>query len=213
MPLKKTYDYILVVLLATLAIMSYVSARYEYPAVENRSIPLLTPLLRPTITVDLSFLKNNTNNQPANNSDGGSTIIITPGNQTDNKTDTTILKLVVYQSDPAYGQPTPASPIDWSANGPILPGQSVDTPVLYFRNEGNVPLSMYFQTSDWSLKDYQGNPLPDTYKQYFFLRWNYDFSALQVNEVRPIVITLTVNPDIVDVVAFSFNIAITIMAR
>ena len=206
MPIKRTYDYILLFLLATLAITSYINTRYALPPVINQSVPLLTPLLKPTASIDWSFLQNSSNNQPQNNSDGGSQLIIIPTNQTS----VAFIKVNAYDKNPSSGQNRAMGPINWSTDGPILPGQSVNSPVIYFQNEGNVPVSMSLSTVNWSMQDYTGKPLDNSYQRYFSLTWDFDDSVLPISQTKPVIITLTVSPDIVDVVTFSFNLAITV---
>ena len=81
---------------------------------------------------------------------------------------------------------------------------------MYLRNEGNVPVTLYFSSQAWSFGDYIGNTPAQDYQQYFSLTWDYDNSALQVNQVRPVIFTLTIRPDIVDVVTFSFDLVVTL---
>jgi hypothetical protein len=108
------------------------------------------------------------------------------------------------------GPVKPASAIDWSADGPIIPGQGRNSPVLYFLNEGNVPITMSLSSSNWSFKDSLGNPLSGDYRQYFSLTWNYDNSVLQLYQAKPVVLTLTVSPDLWNVATFSFDLVILV---
>lgn len=116
------------------------------------------------------------------------------------------LRLNLYRSNPIQSQQVLQN-IDW---GQIVVGQVKNSPTIYFRNEGNLPFTMLFSSSDWILKDSSGNPLPQTYSQYFTLTWNYDNTKINPNEVRQIIFSLTVSPDLKDVASFSFNLVVTI---
>jgi hypothetical protein len=135
----------------------------------------------------------------------GNTITVTPSPSPTAKPGST-LKLNLYRTYPTQSQQVLRN-IDWSM---IVPGQKRNSPTVYFRNEGNVPLTMYFAPSDWVFKDSSGNALPQNCSNYFTLTWNYNNSPLEVNEVRAITFTLAVSPDLADVATFSFNLVVTI---
>ncbi|MCW4048020.1 MAG: hypothetical protein NWE99_10770 [Candidatus Bathyarchaeota archaeon] len=116
------------------------------------------------------------------------------------------LKLSLYRSNPVRSQQVLQN-IDW---GQIVAGQEKKSPTIYFRNEGNLPLTMSFSPSDWAFKDSSGNPLPQSYSKYFTLTWNYDNTRINPNEVRQIIFSLLVSPDLKDVASFSFNLVVTI---
>ena len=99
--------------------------------------------------------------------------------------------------------------MDWSS---IEPGQERNSPVIYFRNDGELPFTMSFSTANWVFLDSSGDSLPQSYSSYFALSWDYDASPLAINEVRTVVFTLAVSSDIKDVVGFSFDIVITIVS-
>jgi hypothetical protein len=80
---------------------------------------------------------------------------------------------------------------------------------VYFRNEGNVPISLYLSTSDWAFQDVAGKSLSQSYQQYFTLTWDYDNSKIAVNETRSIIFTLAISQNIIDVATFSFSIIVT----
>lgn len=120
------------------------------------------------------------------------------------------LAMGVYSSDPSAGVLRPFGSINWSSEGPIVPGESRKSPVAYLRNEGSKAVSLYFSTSGWVFRDAGGNVLFQDYRQYFSLTWNYDYSKIGVGEVRPVVFTLTVWPGIGEVSTFSFDLVITL---
>jgi hypothetical protein len=120
------------------------------------------------------------------------------------------LKLSVYTLDPSTNQFQPLTAIDWSSEGPIIPGQSRNSSRMYFKNEGNVPVTLYLSTSEWLFEDSAGKVLAQEYNQYFSLGWDYDNSTVAVNEARPVTCTLTISSAVVDVVRFSFDIVVTL---
>ena len=120
------------------------------------------------------------------------------------------LAMGVYGGNPVFGVPQPMGSIDWSVDGPIVPGQSRSSPVVYLRNEGSTPVSLYFSTSGWVFRDLEGNVLIGDYQQFFFVTWDYDYSSLTVGEVRPVVFTLTISPSVADVSTFSFDLVVTL---
>ena len=115
----------------------------------------------------------------------------------------------VYDGDPSSNTSQPLSGIDWSANGPMVPGQRVNSTRLYLRNEGTMPFTLVFSTLDWSFENADGKPLLADYSGYFALTWDYDNSSIAVNETRAITFSLMVSPDLTDVSRFSFNLVIT----
>lgn len=120
------------------------------------------------------------------------------------------LKLGIYKNDPSKSQPQPLETINWSANGPIVFGQKINSSA-YFRNEGNEKITLYLSTSDWILRDSAGKVLPQNYSQYFTITWDYDNTTINVNETRQITLTLAVSPNLKDVSTFSFELVVTIM--
>jgi hypothetical protein len=79
--------------------------------------------------------------------------------------------------------------------GQINPGSN-KTLTIYIKNECSFPVILTLETSNW-------NPLASA--DYISLDWNYSGQALNVNEVIPIEITLTVNASIYGISEFSFN--------
>ena len=49
----------------------------------------------------------------------------------------------------------------------------------------------------------------EIYQRYFTLTWNYDNSTIAVNEVKPVIFTLSISSNITDVATFSFDIIVT----
>ena len=119
------------------------------------------------------------------------------------------VKLGVYGNDPSKSQPQALQAIDWSAYGSLVPGQSVNGSKAYLRNEGKVPITLSLSAADWVLQDSAGNPLSQSFQQYFTLTWDYDNSLMGVNEVRSVTFTLAISPRIVDVATFSFRLIVT----
>ncbi len=198
MLLRKNFDYVLLVLVVALALSGFVATRYGGSVAIRGSSPLHVPLLRSVVGVNLSVLPDS--------SDGGSQIVIVPSGQTP----IAFVRVSAYDGDPASSQHRPMGSVNWSAGGPILPGQSVNSSSIYFQNEGNVPVRMSLSGVNWSMEDYLGNRLADSYQQYFALTWDFGDSVLQLGQAKPVIVTLSVSPDIVDVVSFSFNLAITV---
>ena len=205
LPLKKKCVSALLVLVVVLAIASYYMVRFR--------LPVLSPSPEPGNTTEPTQPSNSSNNQqtPPASSNPGSPIKIQPSPSGNSRQQpSSILKLGVYDGDPSGNQFNALSAIDWSIDGPIIPGQSRNSSRVYLRNEGNVPVTLYFSSQAWSFGDYIGNTPAQDYQQYFSLTWDYDNSALQVNQVRPVIFTLTIRPDIVDVVTFSFDLVVTL---
>jgi hypothetical protein len=135
---------------------------------------------------------------------GGSAVTVTPSPSSTSPPPT--LQLRLYRSYPTQTSQQVLNNIDWSM---IAPGQQRSSPTIYFKNEGTLPLTMSFSPSNWVFHDAAGNLLPQSYSQYFTLTWNYDNSAMKVNEVRPLVFTLAVSSNLTDVASFSFSLVVT----
>jgi hypothetical protein len=138
------------------------------------------------------------------NSPSGSAVTVTPSPSSTSPPST--LRLSLYRSYPTQTSQQVLNNIDWSM---IVPGQQRNSPTIYFKNEGTVPLTMTFSPSNWVFHDASGNLLPQSYSQYFTLTWNYDNSAMKVDEVRPLVLTLAVSSNLQDVASFSFSLVVT----
>ena len=138
-------------------------------------------------------------------------IVVTASPATSTDTPTPVkLHLGIYKNNDTAGSPQPLTEINWFEQGPLSPGQSRNSSIIYFRNEGNVPITISFLPSGWSLQDADGKELSQIYAHYYSLTWDYDGSTISVNETRPIVITLTVSPDTETVATFSFDITIAV---
>ncbi len=120
------------------------------------------------------------------------------------------LKVGVYSPDASGNQSRTLAAIDWSAGGPISPGETRDSSKVYFTNEGTVPVILYLSPKNWVFGDSQGNALDQNYSRYFTLTWDYDNSEIAANETRPVTLSLTVSPWIANVVTFSFDLIVTI---
>ena len=117
--------------------------------------------------------------------------------------------LSIYAGDPAKGSTQHLQSIDWSIGGPITPGQSRVSSTVYLRNEAATSLNVVLSTANWAFKTLAGTNLSSDYGKYFTLTWDYDNSTIAVNQVVPVVFTLVVASNIVDVATFSFDIIVT----
>jgi len=88
-----------------------------------------------------------------------------------------------------------ASEIDWG----VIPVGGYSQAQVYLKNEGNVPIDVNFTTADW---------LPLEAEQYLSLTWDLGNTTLLPDEVRGIVLSLTVSLDTHDIREFSFVIII-----
>lgn len=91
---------------------------------------------------------------------------------------------------------SPVSSIDW---GILDPGANTSKTV-YIRNEGNSVATLSKMTSNWS---------PSNASSYISLNWNYGGQTLTVNQVIPVVFTLSVSSSISGITNFSFDITVT----
>ena len=119
-------------------------------------------------------------------------------------------ELGVYRFDPSKSPSQTLQVIDWTADGLLEPGQARNSPTVYFRNEGQMSGNLLLSTSNWIFKGMQNNSLSqEIYQRYFTLTWNYDNSTIAVNEVKPVIFTLSISSNITDVTTFSFDIIVT----
>ena len=118
-------------------------------------------------------------------------------------------ELGVYRYDPSKSPSQTLQMIDWTADGLLEPGQARNSPTIFFRNEGQMSGNLLFSTSNWVLKGLQNNSLPQEYQRYFTLTWNYDNRTINVDEIRPVIFTLSISSNIRDVATFSFDIIVT----
>ncbi|TRO47718.1 hypothetical protein E2P47_04035 [Candidatus Bathyarchaeota archaeon] len=108
---------------------------------------------------------------------------------------------IQIQSSPGIGiylnsQATaPLTSLNW---GTLEPGQNQNI-TMYIKNEGNTPVALSLQTSNWT---------PTSAQNYLSLTWNYNDLPISPNQTRQVTITLNVDPDITGITNFSFDITI-----
>ena len=88
------------------------------------------------------------------------------------------------------------SSIDWG----FIQADSNNTFTVYVKNEGNSAASLWLGTSNWN---------PSIALDYMFLNWNYSGQILDVGQVIPLKLTLTVSPTISGITNFSYITIIT----
>lgn len=88
------------------------------------------------------------------------------------------------------------SSIDW---GILDPGGQAQV-TLYLKTTSNVPATVTLSTQGWD---------PEAAASYITLAWDYDETPLEVGEIRAVVFTLNVAPDILGITDFYFDIVIT----
>ena len=86
--------------------------------------------------------------------------------------------------------------LDW---GIIEPGTN-NTLRVYVRNEGNSPVYLWMETSNWN---------PSASLSYMTLIWTYSDTILNVDEVVPIDLILNVSPIVTGITDFNFDTTIT----
>jgi hypothetical protein len=79
------------------------------------------------------------------------------------------------------------------------PGSTV-TSMIYVRNEGNVPVTLSVQASNWN---------PASAQSFFTFAWNRNGYVLAVGASVQAVLSLTVSSSISGITSFSFDITIT----
>jgi hypothetical protein len=85
------------------------------------------------------------------------------------------------------------SSIDWGLAQPC----SVKNVTIYIRNEGNAPITLSLQTSNWN---------PPNAADYISLSWNYKGQAINANQVIAVTLTLSISSSIQGITSFSFDI-------
>ena len=103
------------------------------------------------------------------------------------------VQLGVYSDS---GCTTALSSVSW---GTLDPG-STATATAYLKNEGNVPVTLSIQASNWN---------PASAQNYFTLTWNRNGYVLAVGASVQAVLSLAVSSSISNVTSFSFDITIT----
>jgi hypothetical protein len=104
-----------------------------------------------------------------------------------------VVQLGVYADNACT---TTLSSVSW---GTLSPGNT-STATLYLRNEGNIPVTLNMQISNWN---------PASASTYFTLTWNRANYVLAVNQTVQAVLTLAVSSGINGITSFSFDITIT----
>ena len=214
---------LLLILFVILGLANYFSTYYgnQLPTIPNSTFlpppqqtiePALPPSQLPSQQEPPKSSKPTLPNQmgPPQSSEPTSPIIVTPSTPVTSTQPVSNPKLSAYSVDPFTNQSKPLTGIDWSSERPILPGQTRNSSQIYFKNEGDMPVTLYLSTSGWIFEDSAGRVLAQDYRQYFSLSWDYDNSTVAVNEMKPVTFTLTISPAVVDVVRFSFEIGVTL---
>ena len=98
----------------------------------------------------------------------------------------------VYE-DPALT--VPLTEVNW---GIVEPGQEKNH-TAYFKNESNVPITLFLSTDNWS---------PANASNFIALAWDYNGQPLGVDEFVKVTFTLTVDPAISGILDFSFDILV-----
>ena len=88
------------------------------------------------------------------------------------------------------------SEINW---GMLEPGESKNVTV-YVKNEGNVQVTLALTVESW---------VPSNAEDFITLSWNYDGTTFDVEEIRRLTLTLTVDSSITGITEFSFDIVIS----
>ncbi len=91
---------------------------------------------------------------------------------------------------------TEATEVDW---GSIFVG-STKNATIYVRNEGNTPITLSLNTTNWSPPDASG---------YISLSWDYSGQNIAVGSVIKVTLILSVSPSVSSISSFTFSIIIT----
>jgi len=98
----------------------------------------------------------------------------------------------IYLNDQATA---PLTSVNW---GTLEPGQNQNI-TMYIKNEGNTPITLSLQTSNWN---------PTSAQNYLILTWNYNDQSINPDQTQQITLTLQVNPDTTGITNYSFDITI-----
>lgn len=101
--------------------------------------------------------------------------------------------IAVYRDS---GCTTKLSSVPW---GTLTPG-SIGSYTIYVRNEGSIPLSLFFDTANWS---------PSNAAYYMTLNSNYGGQTIEKNQVIMVTLRLTVAQSISGISTFGFDIVLT----
>lgn len=102
-------------------------------------------------------------------------------------------QLGVY-TDAACTQPVTA--IDWGS----LASDEQKTFAVFLRNVGNTSCVLQLNTMNWN---------PSDLSDHMIVSWDYAGQVLAVDDILPVVFTLTVSPDLENAGAFSYDLVIT----
>jgi hypothetical protein len=87
------------------------------------------------------------------------------------------------------------SSIDW---GLADPG-SVKNVTVYVKNEGNAPITLSLQTSNWN---------PAEAADYISLSWDYNGQTIDLHQVIGVTLSLSISSIIEGITTFSFDIVV-----
>ena len=99
----------------------------------------------------------------------------------------------------AYADPEftkEVSAIDWG----LIPPGGLSQTTLYLKSMSTVPSNLTLTTEAW---------VPEAAASYITLTWDYDGGDLNPGEIRAVLFTLDVSPDVIGITEFSFDIVIT----
>jgi len=86
-------------------------------------------------------------------------------------------------------------------NWGTLEPESVSNITVYIRNEGNQAATLFMVADNWN---------PTNASNYMSLSWNYDGKMLSPMETVEVTLTLSVSPNVENIVDFSFDVIITV---
>lgn len=85
--------------------------------------------------------------------------------------------------------------VDW---GIVEPG-ATENVTVYIRNEGNVPVSLFLRTENWS---------PPNASDFISLTWDYGVQAIDLHRVVQMTLSLSVSDTIEGITTFNFDIVV-----
>jgi len=85
--------------------------------------------------------------------------------------------------------------VDWG----LAENGTVKNMTAYIRNEGNTPVTLTMQTTNWN---------PSNASQYISVTWNYTGQSIGINNGVSVVLFLSIAPNIQGISVFSFDITI-----
>jgi hypothetical protein len=90
---------------------------------------------------------------------------------------------------------TQLNSVSW---GTLQPGENQNA-ICYIKNEGNTPITLTLQASNWS---------PASASNYLALSWNYNNQPISPDQVVQVTLTLSVASNIAGITNFGFDITI-----